>query len=75
MTTHIAEVFRQRVREAMDEQGVSNAELARRTNSHAPNISRILAGLEQVSLERADRIAEALSIPLSSLVEKSEITS
>jgi plasmid maintenance system antidote protein VapI len=35
---------------------------------HRPNISRILAGKEQVTLERAGRIAKALHLDLADLI-------
>lgn len=41
---------------------------------HRPNISRVLSGKEQVSLDRAGRIAKALHVDLADLISaKSKI--
>ena len=65
------DIFRTNVRLAMDAKGVSITELARRIGTDRANMSRILSGSEAVTIQRADRIANALDEKLEELlVEK-----
>lgn len=52
--------FIENVSVLMEEQGVSQSELARRTGISVTNINRILHGKERVTIDRAERIADAL---------------
>lgn len=63
-----ADIFRRNVAHVIGERGITMEELAKACKTSRPNISRILSGDEQVSLERAGRIAKALDLPLSELV-------
>ena len=63
-----ADVFRRNVAAVLHDRDMTMEELAKLCDTSRPNISRILSGLEQVSLERAGRIAKALHLPLSDLV-------
>ena len=52
----------------MEAQGVTAARLAELAGMSRPGVSRILNGRENVTLVRAQRIAEALGVDLSELV-------
>lgn len=67
-----AERFRAKVRNIMDARGISIADMARAIGSARPGISRILAGKEGVTLDRAERIADYLEVELSELVAAKE---
>jgi len=63
--------FRERLRNEMHLQGVSQRELAKRADTSYPGINRILQGKQDPTLELADRLADALGIELAKLLEKS----
>lgn len=74
MATRPADSFRRNVSRILKERGMTMHELALLSGMYRPNISRILAGKEQVTLERAGRIAKALHLDLSDLISaKSKI--
>lgn len=50
--------------------GMTQGELASRARIPRPNINRILNGTENVSLDRAARIADAFGISLSDLLDE-----
>ena len=54
-----------RIRELRLAAGLTQAELARRTGIHRPNIARVEAGRHTPSLETLSRIAVAIGIPTS----------
>lgn len=62
--------FRQRLREAMEKNGVTQRELAKRADTSYPGINRILQGKQAPTLELADRLADCLGIPLTELLGK-----
>lgn len=66
--TDIDREFAERVRAVMQDRGLTVTALAKLAGMHHPSISNILRGVENCSLERAQRIADALDVPLSSLV-------
>lgn len=66
-----AQTFRERLRDAMNSAGVSQRELAERAKTSYPGINRILQGKQAPTLDLADRLADAVGMPLSALLEKS----
>ncbi len=68
MATRPAESFRKNVARMLVERGMTINELALLSESSRPTISRVLSGKEQVTLERAGRIAKALHSDLSELI-------
>lgn len=52
-----------RLRELRREAGLTQAELARRTGIHRPNIARVEAGRHTPSLETLARLASAIGVP------------
>lgn len=71
MAAKPADTFRRNVGKVLAERGMTMEQLALLCGTKRPNISRILSGKEQVSLERAGRIAKALSIDLPDLISTS----
>lgn len=67
-----AEIFRVNLRAIMVERGLSIQELANLVGTARPNMSRILSGGEGLSLDRAERMAEALGVPLTTLITSVE---
>lgn len=61
--------FRDNVNRSMESQNLSQVELSKRMGVARPHLNRILRGVNQPSLELAARIAEAIGVPLSELVE------
>jgi transcriptional regulator with XRE-family HTH domain len=53
----------QRLRELRQTAGLTQAELARRTGIHRPNIARVEAGRHTPSLETLARLAAAIGVP------------
>lgn len=64
-----AEAFRENVRTRLDAQHKSISALARDAGIQQASMSKILSGSESVTLQRAERIAEALGATLSELLE------
>lgn len=62
--------FTDNVLAILDDRGTTITWLAAECGISRPNLSKILNGREGVTLERAERIAEALSVELSDLVSK-----
>lgn len=58
-----------RVRELRMAAGLTQAELARRTGIHRPNIARVEAGRHTPSLETLARLAAAIGVPTASVLE------
>ena len=52
-----------RLRQLRLEAGLTQAELARRTGIHRPNIARVEAGRHTPSLETLSRLATAIGVP------------
>lgn len=63
-----SERFRTNVRQELAKQHVTVSELSRRVGCAQPTMSAVLNGRENVTLDRAERIAKALSLPLTELL-------
>jgi DNA-binding XRE family transcriptional regulator len=60
-----------RIRELRLGAGLTQAELARRTGIHRPNIARVEAGRHTPSLETLARLAAAIGVPTASVLDVS----
>ncbi len=60
-----------RLRELRLKAGLTQAELARRTGIHRPNIARVEAGRHTPSLETLARLAEAIGVPTTRVLAPS----
>lgn len=63
-----AENFRANLRTAMTNRGVSQRELASRVEGGYTHLNRILTGKAEATLSSADRLADAIGVPLSDLL-------
>lgn len=61
----------QRIRELRLAAGLTQAELARRTGIHRPNIARVEAGRHTPSLETLARLASAIGVPTTLVLDGS----
>ena len=68
MSAKPTDTFRRNVARVLVARGMTQRELALLSETKSPNISRILSGSEQVSLERAGRIAKALKVDITELL-------
>ncbi len=59
----------QRIRELRLAAGLTQAELARRTGIHRPNIARVEAGRHTPSLETLSRLASAIGVPTTAVLD------
>ncbi|MFK7989241.1 MAG: helix-turn-helix domain-containing protein [Sandaracinaceae bacterium] len=59
----------QRIRELRLAAGLTQAELARRTGIHRPNIARVEAGRHTPSLETLSRLANAIGVPTTRVLD------
>lgn len=59
-----------RIRELRHEAGLTQAELARRTGIHRPNIARVEAGRHTPSLETIARLATAIGVPTTRVLSE-----
>ncbi|MEM6956111.1 MAG: helix-turn-helix transcriptional regulator [Myxococcota bacterium] len=59
-----------RLRELRLEAGLTQAELARRTGIHRPNIARVEAGRHTPSLETLSRLASAIGVPTTRVLSE-----
>ena len=66
----IMSIFADNVRNQLTESAWSIQDLADACGIARPNLSKILHGKENVTLDRAQRIATALGVTLSELVEE-----
>lgn len=55
--------------------GLTQAELARRTGIHRPNIARVEAGRHTPSLETLSRLADAIGVPATRVLETDQLGS
>lgn len=70
MSSTASELFRRNLQTVLHEQGMSQATLAELVGTSRPGITRIISGIDGVTIERADRIATALGFTLSELLEE-----
>lgn len=63
-----AENFRFNVRALLDQRGLTITKLSGMCGVMRPGLSRILSNKEGVTLDRAEKIAKALGLPLSALI-------
>lgn len=70
-----SQLFRDNMRTTMSNLGMTQRALAKTLGTKHPHINRILSGKTQPSLELADRIADALGMPLPDLITKPAVTS
>ena len=61
--------FSENVRTALTDYGWSIQDLADQCGIARPNLSRIIGGKEGVTLDRAERIASALDLELSDMLQ------
>lgn len=64
--------FRENVRGILTARRLSIAEVANDTGLSRPGLSRILNGHEAVTIDRAERIAEYLAVPLIELLQQKQ---
>ena len=62
------EIFRHNVTSLMDEREISISKMAMELGISRPGLSRLLAGDEGLTFDRAEKIADYLGIPLASLI-------
>lgn len=60
--------FRERLRRAMKKKKISQRELAKRARTGYSGVNRILQGEQMPTLDVADRLADAVGLPLSTLL-------
>ncbi len=65
-------IFSDNVLSALQARGWTIQDLADRCEMDRSNLSKVLRAKEGCTLARAEKIAKALGIPLSNLVEKSK---
>lgn len=70
MNVQATDTFRIHLREAMNRAGISQRDLAEKVETGYPGINRILQGKQVPTLDLADRIADAIGIPLHELLGK-----
>jgi ribosome-binding protein aMBF1 (putative translation factor) len=70
MIVQATNTFRENLRAAMQTRGISQRELAEKAGTGYPNLNRVLSGKQNVTLELADRLADALNLTLSELLGK-----
>lgn len=66
------EAFRENLRDLMEKRGITMTQLADDLGMSRPSLSRVLHGHDGISLERADRIANYLGVPLGRLLRNRE---
>lgn len=67
-----AEAFRENVRSLMSEQGISIRGLGEITGMSYAGLSRVLSGHQTLTIPRAERIANALGVELSDILQLPE---
>lgn len=61
-------LFVANVNAIIDDGDLSVSEVARRAGISRPNLSRVLSGLDGCTIERAEKIASAVGVPLEDLL-------
>ncbi|TXH43419.1 MAG: XRE family transcriptional regulator [Desulfurellales bacterium] len=70
MPVNSSALFRKNVLSVIKERGITITQLAEKAETSRPAMSRILSGIDGVTLERADRVAHALGLEVSDLLAK-----
>lgn len=70
MPSQSAILFRENVKQILDERGMTITEFAEQVGTSRPSMSRILSGEDGVTIDRAERIAIALNLPLRKLLSE-----
>jgi transcriptional regulator with XRE-family HTH domain len=70
MILQATNTFRENLRQVMETRDISQRDLAKQAGTGYPNLNRVLQGKQNVTLELADRIADALDISLTELLAK-----
>lgn len=65
----VMKAFSENLRRELDERGLTIKELADMCGILRPNLSRIVHGHHNVTLETACRISDALGMPITDLLE------
>lgn len=66
--TQSVENIRENVRKILVDRGMNIQDLAERSHITRAHLSKFLHGHRSISIEHADRVAEALEVPLSKLI-------
>ena len=61
--------FRQNLRQAMQRRGLSQREVAKKAGTGHTFLNRVLTGKGVPSIELADRLADAVGVPLKKLLD------
>jgi transcriptional regulator with XRE-family HTH domain len=70
MILQAPDTFRENLRDTMISRGISQRELAKKAGTGYPNLNRVLQGKQNVTLDLADRLADALDVTLTELLGK-----
>ncbi len=70
MVVQATDTFRENLRQMMESRDISQRDLAEMAKTGYPNLNRVLQGKQNVTLELADRISDALGISLTELLVK-----
>lgn len=65
-----SEIFCQNLKDVVEQRHLKISELAKMVGIARPTMSDIINGKENVTLNRAQRIAQAIEVPLTSLLEE-----
>lgn len=65
-----SEIFCQNLKDVVEQRHLKISELAKMVGIARPTMSDIINGKENVTLNRAQRIAQAIDVPLTSLLEE-----
>lgn len=69
----VREYFVERLKEALKEKDLTQSELARRTGISIAYISQLLQGKKTPTIKVVAKIAEALNLPSSYFIEKTDV--
>lgn len=68
----LADAFRNNLRKALEEKGLTQKELARRSGVGREHICKILAGKHEPTLAICDALAHGINLPAEKLMAKSK---
>lgn len=67
----LADTFRDNLRNALQQKGLTQRELAQKTGVHEVTISRILKGKHDPTLEICEMLARGMKLPLDKIFARS----